>query len=409
MSIHIICSGNAGTDFSVSTAGNAFLVGHIHGTSQHIATPVAVACTLRDWYLEVGTAPGVGNGRTYTIQKNDVDTALVITISGTALTGSITGVNVSFALGDTVRMKVVNTGTPAATTHRSAIICEPVTAEEYLYAWSAASIARTFIMPLGGAERYLAGVDEQAALVSVPGTITRWYYRERTAPGGAGTRTVVLLKNGVAQDGSGGTPDTRLTLSGATATTSASFALTVAAGDLLVIQQSTTGSPTASSWATGSLCFVPTDAGRYVVSGSGTQTTTGASSYAPPHGSTSTNYNFNTVESNRRFIAHGSESLAFGTFWVSLGGAPSAGQSRTFTLYVNSSPTTLTVTIANPATSASLDVATPVTIAPGDTWVIHGTTTAAPGSASQEIRWSLGAPAPSTAVEQAQPFVWGPI
>ena len=72
-------------------------------------------CTLRGLHIKLGTAPGVGASRTFTIRKSTGDTALAVTISGASTTGSISG-NVECAQGEFFLLKSSVTGTPAALT-----------------------------------------------------------------------------------------------------------------------------------------------------------------------------------------------------------------------------------------------------------------------------------------------------
>ena len=74
-------------------------------------------CTLRGLQVKIGTAPGVGASRTFTVRKSTGDTTLAVTISGNNTTGSIAG-NIECAQGEFILLKstVSSSPSPAAAT-----------------------------------------------------------------------------------------------------------------------------------------------------------------------------------------------------------------------------------------------------------------------------------------------------
>lgn len=72
-------------------------------------------CTLRGLYVKLGTAPGVGSSRTFTVRKSTGDTVLTTTISDNNTTGNVLA-NVECAQGEFVILKSSISGTPAALT-----------------------------------------------------------------------------------------------------------------------------------------------------------------------------------------------------------------------------------------------------------------------------------------------------
>ena len=75
---------------------------------------VAIRQTLSDFNMVLTTAPGAGKSWAFTVMKNGVDTDIVVTISGTDTTGADTAHTVVFAPGDTMSIKSIPSGTPAA-------------------------------------------------------------------------------------------------------------------------------------------------------------------------------------------------------------------------------------------------------------------------------------------------------
>lgn len=84
-------------------------------TEGAVDIPAPVASTLSNFYVELSAAPGVGNSVAVTVRKNAADTALTLTITGTAVSGSDTTHTVTVAAGDLLDIKVVPTGTIVAT------------------------------------------------------------------------------------------------------------------------------------------------------------------------------------------------------------------------------------------------------------------------------------------------------
>lgn len=68
---------------------------------------------LRNLYCDVETAPGVGNSWTFTVYVGATPTALSVTISGTATTGSNTSNTLTVDAFDKISLRVTSTGSPA--------------------------------------------------------------------------------------------------------------------------------------------------------------------------------------------------------------------------------------------------------------------------------------------------------
>lgn len=351
-------------------------------TSQTIPQVCAVGFTIRNWYLSVDTAPGSGKSRRYAIQKNGSDTALVIHIADTATSGSVTGLfsAVHFAAGDLIAMKELETATPAASTTRMAYEVVPDTAGQYLYGYGTASDSPTFLSPFGGCSNAwtLSSSYGSKAIMGLSGTITTIAHRERTAPGGAGSRVVTLYKNGVKQDGSGGSVNTTTTLSGSNNQVIGTFSLPVSPGDIIQAEITNSGSPAASTWQAGTLVFEPNDPTAYTFYASATGM--GNPKYYYAHNAASPNWA--TPEDGYRVPAHGSVDITITGIRAELSAAPGAGRSRTITLRKNSSDTAITLTIADSDTTGSFTTSPGVTITAGDLWNLACTETNAPGSTS---------------------------
>jgi hypothetical protein len=218
-------------------------------TAANATQKVLIDCTITNLTVSLAAAPGVGSSRTFTLYLNGVATALSFTIADAATSGSSTAV-VNCVAGDLVYLQCSVTGTPTNTQTRVAFELNGANAYETMYggAGALASLTTQYYCPLFSNG---VGIDGGSAfvntsVVSAPGTITDLDVMLTIAPGGATSRTFTILKNGVMQDGSGGTPDTRVVLTGSSLAGSSSFSLAVAAGDEVRLTQTASGPPAAT-------------------------------------------------------------------------------------------------------------------------------------------------------------------
>lgn len=379
---------NTTTDTGLTNVLNFFGFARLFGSSQTVSQVVAVGFTLRNWYLSLSVAPGSGKSRRFCIQKNGSDTALVIYLSDSSTTGSVTGLfsGVHFAAGDLIAMTEIEASAPAAATVRMAYEVKADTPGQYIYGYGTLSDSPTFVGGggFGGQSNAwaLSTAQSTKAVMGVSGTITAIAHRERTAPGGAGSRVCTFYKNGVKQDGSGGTVNTTTTLSGSNTTVIGTFSLPVVAGDLIQLEIAPSGSPAASTWQCGTVVFVPDDSSRmlYYASAAG-MGAPGAPAYWYVSGSASPGW---TTGSDSGFDApgHGSINVRIIGMRVALSATPGTGATRTVTLRKNGADTPITVTIDDTGSTGAM-THDPITIANGDLWNLVSYSTGSPGSTSQ--------------------------
>ena len=331
--------------------------------TQGVTQPIDHAITLRNFRVVLGTAPGSGVSRTFTIVKNGSATSLAVTITGTSQTTAIdTSNDVSFAAGDTVRMDMtVSGGTPAVSTFAFVIEGEGPDVYTSLYNFGEAGLNTevgntvSWDGALYGGRWTTSNADFMSSVVATPGTITGYRVLMTTAPGAAKTRTIHIFKNGVKQDGTGGTVDTTLTFTGTGTNVSqtATFSLTVAATDRLYIQQDPGGTTPATTWIHGSLTFVADDPGvaNFGFCADDLCPQAGATEYCWPYGVTDlASWDVNEVERE----IYGPESyVELSGLYVHVTVAPGSGKSLAFTVRENQGDTAQTCTIADSATSAS--------------------------------------------------------
>lgn len=89
---------------------------------------VPIACTMRNFYVRIISAQSATGSLVYTVRKNQVDTAIVVTIAaGSAInTQANSGAtSASFNAGDSCSIKMVNNATvTGANTHNTSIVVE---------------------------------------------------------------------------------------------------------------------------------------------------------------------------------------------------------------------------------------------------------------------------------------------
>ena len=174
--------------------------------------------TITTMYVQLETAPGIGDTRSFTLYVNDVATALVVTISGNSITGSAVS-SVSISAGDKLFILAQRSGginTPS-TFYSIGMDFTPGVADEFPY------MSSCLVDPAGAQLQDIASEIQFHATTNgslSPGISTStMYVLLQAAPGGSETRTVTLWQNGV-------DTTTTLTLTGATA--SGNFAGSVA-------------------------------------------------------------------------------------------------------------------------------------------------------------------------------------
>lgn len=227
---------------------------------------IGVACRLRNIFVRISAAPGVGNTRTATLRVNEADTAVTFTIAGLDTFGSYTAGDLSLSVGDIVSLKWTGTGTPPSA-GLSHISYEIETPDPYMALYFGGDGTILYADPYfcgvfqhGGLDRVIDGGPGTVwNVVALTGQITgyRILLTDDVFNLGVYDFTFTIYKSTdhgvtfVAQDGSGGTPDTRLHAVGGglgphvNAQHTTSFQLQVTRGDLIYlrIDRGVTGDP----------------------------------------------------------------------------------------------------------------------------------------------------------------------
>ncbi|KKK82517.1 hypothetical protein LCGC14_2802600, partial [marine sediment metagenome] len=96
----------------------AWIVGSWNATDEEERRQLTLGTTLHNLYIRLSAAPGVGKSWVFTVRRNNTDTALTVTISGTDTTGSDTSNEAVFVDDDYMSLSCTPSGTPAAANAR---------------------------------------------------------------------------------------------------------------------------------------------------------------------------------------------------------------------------------------------------------------------------------------------------
>jgi hypothetical protein len=298
--------------------------------------------TLKNLYILLPNAPGVGTNFVFTVMKNGSATAMTVTISDTATAGSDTTNTVSYSPGDLLAMQVTPTNTP--------------TSSAPLWSFDTTGSNQTIVTgdtaTLGNAAAtYLSlqqGVANTSAIagsiIPTNGTINSLYVNSSVAPGAAKSWTATLVVNGT---------DTALTanFSGAATTVGSdtTHSVSVSAGDTAYWRIDPTGTPTVARVYV-SAVFTPTIDGESIqtFSSPSTLVTTNSNQFSVTGG---TSLTFGTQE-NARASYTGSDYVVR-KFYGALSASAGTGKSRTFSIRTNGATTGVGFTITDPATTGN--------------------------------------------------------
>jgi hypothetical protein len=339
-------------------------------TAAAYAVPWRVAGSFRNAYIELPAAPGSGKSWTYTLVKNGVDTAMVVVITGLTTLGWFTASDVVVAPGDLLYWRRTPGGSlPTGSWLRATVEFHATNPFESGYGSAdidispSASLRGPVFFPHQWNTGNLGGSNHE--VISIAGVFAELTYLLSTAPGVGKSHQFVLYVNGVKQDGSGGTVDTRVTLADLATTGSWTGSVSVAAGDWVVLEQTPTGSPT-SAFASYGVKFVASVAGAWVCGNlpNASLPAAGNTAYATPtHQISGSGVSpWDTLETDVDIRVGAYSSFVLRQLRVRVGSTLTGPV--TWTLRKNGIDTALSVTIASAATGA--DLVNEVSVAPGD-------------------------------------------
>ena len=323
--------------------------------------------TVAVFRVDLSAAPGVGTSRTFTLKKDQVATAAVVTISDTATTGTYTGA-VVFSASDVMDLQTTVTGVPAASTANWSIelsCTDAGLAVGFVHCfgtdWSTYNAPAFNLMT--GPNATEANVSAKSPLAF---TLEKIYVKCHGDPGGAGdgyTFTTRINGSDVAASAVTFVEPTRE--GNVTGLTQA-----VAVGDVLSIRMDVVATPSGNQMGVG-YAYRPNTLGKSILGivDVGGSPGNGAVNYASFGASA-----WATTTAQRH--VSGPTRWRFSDLTVTLTTAPGAGNSWVFDLYVNDAGTASTVTISETDTTGTDNHK--ITLNEGDTVVLRSTPSSTP-------------------------------
>lgn len=372
---------------------SAMLPPTIYFNSQSTSSPIPVAGTFQNFVTYWDDLPDSGKTLTLTLYKNGVATGITVTLTSTSSTTQTSAGPVTVAANDVVSWRGTTTGGNSSIYFTASMEWVPDDGVTALLSWTiyGPEVLDTGSTGYSGLYGGGFGATEsvEASWIGAAGTITGHAANLKTAPGSGKSRQYTIMLDGVAQDGTGGTVDTRFTISDTATYGSATFSLSVASGSLVSVRMVPSGSPTGSG-GSGAVTFEPTVAGR-IPMGMMIQTAVdnSATPYVYPIGRHDI-AGWNATESARR-LRLGSSAFTLSGMGARVLTAPGAGTSRTYTLRKNGADTTQTVTIADTDTE-DITAGAAVVISAGDYLTMGGAQSGSVASSYLKIAFYLEAP-----------------
>lgn len=213
------------------------------GDERRAKHPWCVDGVFKNLKVVLPTAPGSGKSVVFTLRKNGSNTGLTVTISNLATTATDSTNTVSVAPGDMLSLSMVGSGTPTTSAPNVILEFHGTNAGESGHGASGHTAnSVVFNGNFGSALGSGAKWDGDASVVAVAGAITGIAAHVEDGSAGVGNQyEFSIIKNGVVQDGTGGTTDTRCIIAHPAQANNNTFSLAVTPGDLVSVRF---GSPT---------------------------------------------------------------------------------------------------------------------------------------------------------------------
>lgn len=210
-------------------------------TSTNASCPMPTAGVIDRIDVKLSAAPGAAASKTVTIYQNGVSAGSV-TVSNTDTQNSATGLAISWAQGDLIRLEETASGAAASITYVSLDWTPTINGEAVCFG-SQVSAQSTSSNSYGFVNGSAAGGGGTAAtypeLVSTDCTAKKLSVITDVSPGVGNSRVISFVKGGVAQSLSQAA-DT-------TVATDTTNTVDLVAGDVMAMQNDPTGTPTANT------------------------------------------------------------------------------------------------------------------------------------------------------------------
>ena len=318
--------------------------------------------TLKNFYVELASAPGDGKSYTFTIYKNGADTNVTTTISNLNTSNSDIVNAVGIVMNDRLNIKSTPTNSPTAGLAYWSVLFNTTTSNVSNLGSGATDSSSGYIVALGHAVNSEAAEVGAQQLITVPGNITTLSVGLDAAPGSGNSYTFTLRINAT-------NTSLATTISNTDTSNTATGDVTVIAGNLLdTIKDMYVGMQLNS-----------VTAGESAIMGV-TETDTN---------NTNVRYqnliapNTEVTESDAYTLG---QSCTLKNFYVQLATAPDAGKSYLFTNRVEATNTTVAVTISGTDTAGS-DTSNTATVNNGN---VANTMITPSGTPAVSTEWHWG-------------------
>jgi hypothetical protein len=313
---------------------------------------------LEGLYVNLSTAPGGTASYTYTIEHNGSDSAITCTITGVSKSCSYpTSINIS--AGDSFSLKVSPSGSPASGAMTVGLLFNSLkNGPSLLYSSAGASGPSQSVSSLVGVEGRLGwGQSGLRNVVPISGKLSQLYVLLTSSPGGSASYVFTILDGGTA------TPLTCTITGSATSCNDSIDSVTVAAGDILRIQSTPSGSPTFVQ-PTIALAFTPPVDGQsiHMWSFGGGDPSASSISYVPLEGYDG---GYSTVETSAQMVIPVS-SFAEDIYLYTNGVAPGTSKSVADTFRIGGVSSNLSCTISGGSLNICVDTSHVVILSQGN-------------------------------------------
>lgn len=388
----------SGTSWIPASAGIGDFGTTVSFGADYATHPTPIAGTFRN--LIVYSRSGVKADLTLTLLVNGVASALSTPLAAASTSASNTTDSVTVAAEDDITFRVTTT---LGVGHDLSFSVEFEGAQNIygITPW-AGSFGATGVVSGGALGNGLlaayagGGRTGSYSICAVAGTLTKITLKSYAGAPGVGVWTANAMVNGIQQDGTAGSVDTRTVLTGASTIVSQAFVLPISITDHveIVLTRTVIDAPFAVAQVGIGVAFTPTTDGEFMFCGGSNDTIS----------TTDIGWVWNKSEQlanaeTRVLAPTGSFGYTAKGLFAEVESGPTPGRSFTYTVRKNEASTGLAVTIADNDITGSMLLDVPFVL--NDTVALMITPTALP--ASHQFHWGL---AVSTAV--AAPVVVTP-
>lgn len=363
--------------------------------------PIPAAGRFENFFVELGQSPdacGV-DSFTFRFQIAEISTAAVIEITGTNTTGSYTGAGIDVEVGDLVRWAMVpdpasgafNLSLPEISSSVEFVSDEPKVSIYYgIGVDGAQSDTGAWVNGLfNPTDDWSSSNNLHRSVITVKGTITRYDLLLDEAPDVDGTScTFAIVIDGVVQDGSGGTVDTRTTLTTeSTATWTGSLSIDPDTQQTAWVQLTGTGFAANMPRVSYSIKFEANSDGEFWLGGyNGAHPDNSTAEYMIPTAN-GVDAIWTTGEALGKRILTGANAFTLTGIRMWMAVAPSSGRSWTFQTMYDGVATGPTATLADANTIATGSGS--LTLESGHHWSLRSTPSNTPVDTTDGIAWAF--------------------